>query len=282
MLIPKILAMSVEQNQIIKMLKFTKMNALGNDFIIIDQRFKNNLIEISPASIKKLCDRKNIGCDQLIIIKNTDEIDTICQMLIYNQDGTESATCGNATRCVAGLIFSQNPNLNSIKIETKAGILDAKKISNKIIRVNLGLPKMLKENLSLEGFNFYHCDIGNPHSVTFVSELPNDEIFFQTAPKIEANTLIFPHKTNVEFAKIIDDSKIEVRVFERGVGETLACGSGACAVAFIAMFLHKINTKITTISFKGGDLQIEFDGKNIFMIGDYNQIFEGTIDENFL
>ncbi|MFZ9181090.1 MAG: diaminopimelate epimerase [Rickettsiales bacterium] len=274
--------MLVAQNQAINMLKFIKMNALGNDFIIIDQRFKNNLIEISPASIKKLCDRKNIGCDQLIIIKNADKFDVICQMLIYNQDGTESATCGNATRCVAGLIFSQNPNLDFIKIQTKAGILDAKKISNKIIKVNLGSPKILKENLNLEGFNFYHCDIGNPHSVAFVAELPNDDIFFQTAPKIEANTLIFPNKTNVEFAKICDDSKIEVRVFERGVGETLACGSGACAVAFTAIILQKIKTNITTIAFKGGNLQIEFDGKNIFMIGDYNQIFEGIIDEDFL
>lgn len=274
--------MLVEQNPAINMIKFIKMNALGNDFIIFDQRLNNNLTNFSKAQIEKLCNRKNIGCDQLIVLTHCNDATISCQMQIYNQDGSQSATCGNATRCVAGLIFSQNPSLNYIKIQTKAGILDAQKISNKIIKVNLGSPKMLKENLNLEGFNFFHCDIGNPHSVAFVSELPSDEVFFQSAPKIEANTLIFPNKTNVEFAKIIDDSKIEVRVFERGVGETLACGSGACAVAFVAMILQKINTTITTISFKGGNLQIEFDGKNIFMIGDYNQIFEGTIDENFL
>ncbi|MFM8186115.1 MAG: diaminopimelate epimerase, partial [Alphaproteobacteria bacterium] len=259
-----------------------KMNALGNDFIIIDQRFENSSLNISNNLIQKLCDRKNIGCDQFIILKNSNLQNVACEMLIYNQDGTQSATCGNATRCVAGLIFSQNPHLDFLQIQTKAGILDAKKISEKIIKVNLGAPKILNQNIELEGFNFFHCDLGNPHSVAFVTELPNDEVFFKSAPKIEANIAIFPDKTNVEFAKICDDSKIEVRVFERGVGETLACGSGACAVAFSAIYLQKIKSKATTISFKGGDLKIEFDGKDIFMIGDFQFIFTGIIDENFL
>lgn len=275
--------MLVAPNQAIKGIKFIKMNALGNDFIIIDQRHIQNLINLETILIKKLCDRKNIGCDQLIVIKDGhNKHDISCEMIIYNQDGTESATCGNATRCVAGLIFSQNPDLKFTKIQTKAGILEAQKITNKIVKVNLGSPKLINQNIELEGFNFFHCDIGNPHSVAFVSELPNDEIFFQSAPKIEANTKIFPNKTNVEFAKIFDDSKIEVRVFERGVGETMACGSGACAVAFIAISQQKINNDTVNICFKGGDLKIQFDGKNIFMIGGYQHIFEGWIDENFL
>lgn len=274
--------MSAEPNNLNKnhkTLEFHKMSGAGNDFIIIDQRFGHNLL--SSNQIIKFADRKNIGCDQLILIKSPrDGFD--CEMQIYNSDGSESSTCGNATRCVAGIIFEENPQKNKIIIKTSASLLECTKVSEKLIKVNLAQPKIINPNIHLEDFDFMHVDVGNPHAVTFVDNIPHDNIFFSVAPKIEGNLKIFPNRTNVEFAKIINDSLIEVRVFERGVGETLACGSGACAVGVASITKNLIKSKSVTVRFKGGDLLIEFDGTNVFMTGGYQKIFSGTIDESFL
>ncbi len=258
-----------EQNNSIS---FIKMSGVRNDFVIFDAR--NSTINLSAEQIIKISDRKNIGCDQLIIIRNTSDAD--CLMEIYNPDGSTSGACGNATRCVASLI-----NKNQIKIKTSAGILECKK-SNNLISVNMGIPK-LAGNISLHGFDFTCVDVGNPHAVTFLTNPLSDKDFFNIGSKVE-NDPFFPNKTNVEFARILSDNLIEVRVFERGAGETLACGSGACAVAIAAINQNLIKTKITTIRFKGGDLTIEWQGKQnpVIMTGGFAKIFEGKIDENFL
>lgn len=260
---------------------FYKMSGAGNDFVIIDNRYHTR--EINLELIIKICNRKNIGCDQLIIISNPEELssDINCLMQIFNADGSQSSTCGNATRCVAGLIFEENPKLDKILIKTSANILECFKINEKLIKVNLSQPKIINSKINLEGFDFIHIDVGNPHAISFVDNIPDDKTFFEVAPKIENNLQFFPQKTNVEFAKIINDNLIEVRVFERGVGETLACGSGACAVAVASIYQSLINNKQVNIRFKGGDLIIEFDGKNVFMTGDYQRIFSGVIDESF-
>ena len=278
--------MLAEQNHLHKTPKmifdFVKMSGASNDFVIIDNRF--NVKKINVEIVKKICHRQNIGCDQLILINNSNEksAQIACEMQIFNSDGSQSSTCGNATRCVAKIIFDEDLSKNKIKIRTQAGILECFKISEDLIKVNLGVPKVVSSSINLEGFEFIHINIGNPHAVTFVASIPNDEIFFKTGQKVENNLEYFPQKTNVEFAKIINDSLIEVRVFERGVGETLACGSGACAVGFSAIYKNLIKNTAVNVRFKGGDLLIEFDGANIFMTAGTQKIFKGIIDEDFL
>ncbi|MBU6141141.1 MAG: diaminopimelate epimerase, partial [Proteobacteria bacterium] len=170
-----------------------------------------------------------------------------------------------------------------VKIKTAAGILKCWKSGqgdNALISVDMGAPKFA-ENVALHGFTFSQVDVGNPHAVTFIDEKISDEKFFDVGPKVETDKT-FPNKTNVEFAQIISDDLIEVRVFERGAGETLACGSGACAVAVAAIKNNLVKSKKITIRFKGGDLKIKWDGNSIVMTGGYTKIFEGTIDAKFL
>lgn len=245
------------------------MIGAGNDFVIFDAR--KTPISLTCEQIKKISDRKNIGCDQLIIIKNSAEAD--CLMEIYNSDGSLSEACGNATRCVASLIKK-----DEVKIKTAAGILECKKSEN-LISVNMGKPK-LNGDVSLFGFDFTCVNIGNPHAVTFIKEKISDDKFFDVGPKVECDNF-FPNKTNVEFARILSDDLIEVRVFERGAGETLACGSGACAVAVVAISKSLVKSKKITTRFKGGDLVIELNNDSAIMTGGYHKIFEGKINENF-
>jgi diaminopimelate epimerase len=250
---------------------FVKMSGAGNDFVIFDARKEN--ITLTSDQIQNISDRRNIGCDQLIIIKKA-QTGFDCEMEIYNCDGSKSGACGNATRCVAAIICDDLQQ-SEIKIKTAAGVLECKK-NGELISVNMGKPKFT-ENISLFGFDFKCADVGNPHAVTFIKDKISDQDFFEIGSKVENNSF-FPSKTNVEFAQIISDELIEVRVFERGVGETLACGSGACAVATLAMKNSLINSKKVTIRFTGGDLIIEQkDDSSIIMTGGYEKITEGTV-----
>ncbi|MBM5782393.1 MAG: diaminopimelate epimerase [Pelagibacterales bacterium] len=266
---------------------FVKMNGLGNDFIIFDARHQK--IELSTSEIKRLSNRKNIGCDQLVVLEESNKAD--CLMVIYNSDGSLSGACGNATRCVASILFTEN-NSNEAKIETEAGILNCLQTQDNLISVHMGIPKFewqeipLQEKnnsqeIHLHGFKFCCVNVGNPHAVTFVEKAISDKEFFEIGPKVETDK-IFPKKTNVEFAQILSDNLIEVRVWERGAGETLACGSGACAVGILAIKHKLINSNKITVRFKGGDLIIEWNGKNssVIMTGGFEKIFDGLIEIN--
>ncbi len=265
------------------MLQFLKMNAVGNDFIIFDARASK--INFSAHHIQQLCNRKNIGCDQLLVIKNSSRAE--CFMEIYNQDGSESAVCGNATRCVASIIMEEK-NSSAIIIETAASLLncwrhsDGYISSDSNISVEMRVP-IFEKNFFFEDIEFFCVDMGNPHAVIFVDYMPTDADFFALAPIIETHPF-FPRKTNVEFAKVISDKVIEVRVWERGVGETLACGSGACAVAAVAIKNNFIKVPKIITRFKGGDLTIEWNGNQspVIMTGGYKKIFTGVVDEKFL
>ena len=253
------------------------MNAVGNDFIIFDARASE--IKHSSLHIQKLCNRQNIGCDQLLVIRNSARAE--CFMEIYNQDGSQSAVCGNATRCVASLIMEEK-NSSAIVIETAAGLLNCWRNDNNNISVEMRVP-VFETNFFFEDIEFFCVNMGNPHAVIFVDYMPTDADFLAIAPIIETHPF-FPNKTNVEFAKVVSDKIIEVRVWERGVGETLACGSGACAVAAVAMKNNFIKTNKIITRFKGGDLVIEWNGEQspVIMTGGYKKIFTGAVDENFL
>ncbi len=267
---------------------FVKMSGAGNNFAIFDARATS--LSLTSEQIKKISNRKNIGCDQLIIVRASSDAD--CLMEIYNSDGSLSGACGNATRCVASILLSEKKS-EKVLIKTAAGILKCWK-SESLISVDMGVPSFEAEKIPLSlgtdpqqvalfGFNFGCVNVGNPHAVAFVERPLSDEDFFSIGPKVETSS-IFPQKTNVEFAHIISDDLINVRVWERGAGETLACGSGACAVAVLAIKKNLVKSKKITLRFEGGDLLIEWNGEgsSVVMTGGYEKIFTGEIDENFL
>lgn len=218
---------------------YVKMSGAGNDFVIFDAR--KTAIQLTSEQITHISDRKNIGCDQLIVLKNSSQAD--CLMEIYNSDGSLSGACGNATRCVASILMKEK-NHREVKIKTASGLLKCWK-SGDLISVDMGVPtfewkkiplssEIDTQKVFLQNFEFACVNVGNPHAVTFIKQALSDEEFFIVGPKVECDE-IFPQKTNVEFAQIMSDNLIEVRVWERGSGETLACGSGACAVAILAI-----------------------------------------------
>jgi len=270
-----------------KEISFVKMNGAGNDFVIIDARKKD--IEMSKSDCRNICDRKaGIGCDQLVIIENSNDFD--CLMTIYNQDGTKSDACGNATRCVAAILFEENSSLQQVKIKTAADILIASRENDNMIAVKMGkikfswqdipLSKEIEtQGLDLLGQKIYCANIGNPHAVIFLDKNITDDEFYSLGSKIENDTL-FPKKTNVEFAQITSDTNISARVWERGVGETKACGSGACAIVATAIKNNLINSNKAAVSYLGGDLTIEWNGNEddpVTMTGGYQKEFLGNI-----
>jgi diaminopimelate epimerase len=265
------------------------MSAAGNDFIIIDLRKKN--FNLSKNQIEKLSQRNVIGCDQFIILKESSNGKINVYMEIYNSDGSSSDACGNATRCTALLLFEEF-NLDEVTIETAAGVLKSIKHKDSIT-VNMGkakfewqdipLSKPIKSNnIIINGLNFSYVNIGNPHIVSFLDRELTDKDFFKYGPELE-NNILFPKKTNIEFVTKINNSHLKARVWERGVGETLSCGSGACAVGVLALRDKIIDCKEVKISFKGGDIYISLNKEGeILMRGGATKIFYGIIDDGFI
>ena len=263
------------------------MSAAGNDFIVVDAR--KDHYHFTSNQIARISKRNNIGCDQFIILRNSSSANLL--MDIYNQDGSFSAACGNATRCVA-LLLMQEINSDKVDIETAAGILQCEKLGDSIV-VNMGKPRfdwqqipLSKEmnagSIIIDGFEFCAVNVGNPHIVTFLEKELTDEDFFVLGPKLE-NHLFFPQKTNVEFVTKISSNHLKVRVWERGAGETLACGTGACAVGVAALKNNIVAKSEVKTSFKGGDIFISLNQEGeVLMRGGAQTIFYGIIDENFL
>lgn len=218
---------------------FYKMNGLGNDFVIFDKRGGQEIKHI-VNQVRRICDRNlGIGCDQMIIITDSEKADA--RMMIYNMDGSQSGACGNATRCVAKLI-----DLPRAHIEIGGRTLEVQREQNDF-KVNMG-PADFKEEVVVAGYKFYLLDIGNPHAVTF-DEVPNQrELGELMQDRIKGGV-------NVNFATVLDSSTIKLKVFERGVGFTMACGSGACATYAIAERLGHVSGA-TKVCLKGGDLEI--------------------------
>jgi len=264
--------------------KAFKMDGLGNDFVIIDQR--HNYIELTNDQIKKICNRNFIGCDQLIFIKKNEKIDA--DMEFYNSDGSISGACGNGTRCVAYLL-SKETNKNKIILGTESGNLESRILDKKLVETKIGPAKTnwneipLLEELNTINLNYKIVDnnnneyfggtavnVGNPHVVFFVDNI-EDFNLEKIGPEIENNKL-FPEKCNVTLANIINENLIKVKVWERGAGLTKACGTAACATAYAAKINDKIKNK-TEIEFELGKLLILIDeSENISMTGPVSNI----------
>ena len=281
------------------MLSFTKMTGLGNDYIYIDCTNGVKLKNI-PEFAKRVSDRHfGIGSDGLILIDKSTDDNSDFKMRIFNSDGSEAEMCGNGIRCVAKFIHDNKlSNKDKIAIDTLAGIKKVKIIeeddgSCEDVIVDMGEPIFQDSNIPYDVYEPFNKDLdldvngekmrftvvsmGNPHAITFVDDVDNIEIE-KVGPVVENNP-IFPNKTNVEFVQIIDKNNIKVRVWERGVGETHACGTGACA-ATVAGGINGYTGENVTVKLPGGDLKIEWGKDNhIYMQGPATKVYEGKIEE---
>ena len=287
-------------------MEFIKMHGLGNDFIIVDLLTKKQemLGNMSKAALK-ICDRNfGVGADGLVLILLSDRADV--KMEIFNPDGSEAEMCGNAIRCVAKYIYDEGiVSRKKISVETLAGImmpeviLDEKEVS--AVRVDMGEPILEPEkipvNISVSGtvadkivnkelrvnekkFNITCVSMGNPHCVIFVDELDTKDVI-EWGPKIETHAA-FPKKTNVEFVKMLNKDEVKMQVWERGAGMTLACGTGACAVA-VAAALNDLTGRKVKVHLTAGNLLIEWaDNGHVYMTGPAEYVFKGELHEGFL
>lgn len=280
------------------MLNFTKMTGLGNDYIYINCMNGEKLKNI-PEMTRKLSDRHiGIGADGVILIDKPSDLNSDCKMRIFNSDGSEAEMCGNGIMCVAKFIHDKGLSTkDKLVIETLAGTKKVKLIENNgecnEAIVDMGEPIFQDTNIPYNVYEAFNKDLdlnveeekirvtvvsmGNPHAVTFVENLENIDIE-KYGQEIENNP-IFPNRTNVEFVQIIDKNNVKMRVWERGVGETCACGTGACAAA-VASGLNGYTDENVTVKLPGGVLKIEWGKDNhIYMQGPANTIFEGMIEE---
>ena len=270
--------------------KALKMDGLGNDFVIIDQRQKN--IALSKDQIIKICDRDFIGCDQLIYIKNSDNADA--ELEFYNSDGSGSDACGNGTRCVAYLL-SKEKNKKNISLQVGSKQLNSKLLDDGQVETIIGVPKTdwkeiplsenldtknlglsIKDNNNKETVGGIGINVGNPHTIFFVNEIENFSIE-KIGPEIE-NHKLFPERCNFTLAQKINKNHYRVKVWERGAGLTKACGTAACATA-VAANLENLRNSRTEIEFSLGKLIISIDeNKQIHMKGPVSTIKEIDIN----
>ena len=278
------------------MINFTKMHGLGNDYVYMDAIHQN--IE-NESSLAQFVSNRNfgIGSDGLILICKSDVADF--KMRMFNSDGSEAEMCGNGIRCVGKFVFDKGlTNKTEVKIETLAGIktlkLNIKKGKVSTARVDMGEPilepkeipvisnedivKNLEISAENRNFRFTCVSMGNPHAITFVEDTKNFDVEkYGKVIEVDKN---FPRKTNVEFIEVIDKNNIKMRVWERGAGETLACGTGACA-STVACILNGLTDRKVNVELLGGTLEIEWnkEDNHVYMTGPAVTVFEGELLE---
>lgn len=279
------------------MIKFTKMEGIGNDYVYVDAT--KNEIKNAKEMAKIISDRHfGVGSDGLILIGKSDKADF--SMHIYNVDGSEAEMCGNGIRCVGKFVYDKGlTNKDVITVETLAGIkvlhltIEGGKVS--MVRVDMGEPILEADKIpvincfvekSNDGVDYALTDVcdnkltcvsmGNPHAICFVSDVKDVDIE-KIGPKIE-NDRNFPNRVNAEFIDLVSKNEINMRVWERGVGETLACGTGACASA-VASILNGYTERKVTVNLLGGKLIIEWGNDNhVYLTGPARIVYEGEID----
>ena len=278
-------------------IKFTKMQGLGNDFVLVDyEEIKNSDIPLSELATR-MCDRKfGIGADGLIVVNPDDmKSNTDVCWRILNSDGSEPQMCGNGMRCFAQYVFNHGlVKGKKFSVNTLAGTIIPEVLDNDLVRVNMGKPILEAEKIPVKSnlfpvlndtlqaedrtFQFSAVSMGNPHCLIFTDE-NTEELAIKYGSSIENNP-IFPEKTNVEFIKVISEKHIKINVWERGCGITLACGTGACA-STVAAILNNLTENKVKADLPGGTLTIEWAGNSIdkdndvFMTGSAKVVFEG-------
>ena len=268
---------------------FLKAHGLGNDFVILSDYAR---LEISNKLIEFICDRKiGIGCDLVVLLDETDNSYSDLKSKFFNKDGSEAEICGNALRCI-GKNYFKKFNKTNLTVETNSGLIDIEERSDGNIGVDLGKPSLKWDKIPLNfetetsDLNFdlkylkggFAVNVGNPHLIFFVEELHKKELEIDSNKILKKN--FFPNGINISAVQIVSKKKINILTFERGVGHTNACGSGAGASAF-ASFKSKYCDKKIEVNMIGGDLNIEItrDG-HILTIGDAELVYEGKINLN--
>ena len=282
-------------------MKFTKMHGIGNDYVYVNC-FEETVKD--PSAVAKFVSDRHfgIGSDGLILIKPSEIAD--CEMDMYNMDGSQGAMCGNGIRCVAKYVYDYGiVKKTNISVATKSGVkyLDLTVENGKVstVKVNMGAPILKASqipviadtdqviNASFEvRREYYHVtavSMGNPHAVVYIDDVDNLRIE-KIGPYFEHHSA-FPDRVNTEFVKVIDNHTVQMRVWERGAGETLSCGTGACAVAVASILNGYVDgTQPVTVKLLGGDLQIFWDREMnlVYMTGPATTVFDGEIDLAFL
>ena len=277
-------------------LSFTKMHGLGNDFVVIDAI--NHSVDLTPDQIRFIADRhRGVGCDQLLLVESPESDEVDFKYRIFNADGGEVGQCGNGARCFARYVVNKGlSNKNEIAVATAAGIIRLIMEADGQVTVDMGSPRFNPEDIPFDAeaeaerfplsaggqlIEIGAVSIGNPHAVLDVASLNIGSV--DDAPVAELGPLLeshprFPERVNVGFMQVMARDHIRLRVFERGVGETQACGTGACAAMAVARIWRMVDDEVS-VDLPGGRLLIRWQGgaSPIFMTGPAETVFEGTI-----
>jgi diaminopimelate epimerase len=273
-------------------MRFWKMHGLGNDYVVVDNRDQKISAEHASALAKQVCERRFfVGADGLLLVCASKIADV--KMRIFNADGSEAEMCGNGIRCFAKYCYENDiTKKTEFSVETLAGIkhvwltLNGNEVG--AVKVDMGAPNWqrsslpmlgqgtaINETLEVDGksYNVTCLSMGNPHCVTFVENVNSFPV--GTVGPIIENNKAFPKRTNVGFVQVLNRNELRVRVWERGCGETLACGTGTCAAVAAANKLGKVGNKVT-VHVLGGDLEVEV-GESLFLSGAAEKVYEGTL-----
>jgi len=266
-------------------LRFLKMHGLGNDFVVIDSRGRGAVT--TPALARALGDRhRGVGFDQLAEIRDAEGADFALDF--WNADGSRAGACGNATRCVSDLVMA-GLGREAVRLVTARGELQARRLESGLVSVNMGLPVLDWRALPLaHEVDMIHLPLagdpvavgmGNPHCVFFVADAEAEDVAGRGA--VVEHDPLFPQRTNVEFVSLTGPDRLRMRVWERGAGITLACGSGACAVA-VAAHLRGLTGRAVEIDVDGGRLSIDWREDGVWMTGPVAHVFDGWLSPDFL
>jgi diaminopimelate epimerase len=274
------------------MLKFTKMHGLGNDFMVIDAVRQS--VDLSPEQVRYLADRHfGVGFDQLLLVEPPVNPDADFRYRIFNADGSEVSQCGNGARCFARFVYEQGLcNKSEVNVDTRAGRLVLHREDDGNITVDMGIPRHVPAQIPLnvatealsytvevdgKTWTFGAVSMGNPHAVLIVDSVDEAPVL-SLGPILESHPL-FPERANIGFMQIVNRQYIRLRVFERGSGETLACGSGACGAVVVGIEQGLLDSPVQ-VDLPGGTLNIRWLGRGqaVFMSGPATRVFEGMIE----
>ena len=271
---------------------FTKMHGLGNDFVVIDATRQPFMP--SADDLRRIADRRfGVGCDQILVVEPASVPDVDFDYRIYNADGSESGQCGDGARCLARFVRDKGlSERDTIRVRTQSSVLVLQLLEDGQVRVDMGAPRFEPAEIPLRAaqrdtryrheldgatLEFGALSMGNPHAVILVDDLDTAPVR-TLGPRLQTQA-IFPQQANVGFMQIVDRDTLRLRVYERGAGETLACGSGACAAAVVARLWDRV-AQAVTVRLPGGSLQIEWDGEGrpVFMTGPATTVFTGDLE----
>lgn len=283
-------------------LTFTKMHGAGNDFVVLDNT--SGLLNLELGLIKRLADRHfGVGADQILVVEQPVDLANDFKYRIFNADGQEVQQCGNGARCFAQYVLQKGlTDKQVLKVETLAGVITPKVVDSSLVQVDMGqvrfepreVPFVTEglESRLVGGMTQYRllidsgesatdtwvgvASMGNPHVVLLLDQLPSDDLVQQVGRMLESHPR-FPERVNVGFMTILEKTKVRLRVYERGVGETLACGTGACAAATIGMKMGLLADQVEVVK-HGGTLKIQWNSdksSSVYMTGPTQTVFEG-------